>query len=362
MITMKSERNERQEESNIKARSGNMMRDEEVLVTGKTWKKYDSEEEVQRRFQEILNKIDNSLIKKGGILISEEEFNNLYTNSKINEVLSSVSFTPTIQIPTVPVDHFKRGPVHFPELNEIYNGHWSLNGKKQGYGVLRFENGCHYEGYFIDNVLSGEGLVIDQKGDYYKGMIINGKAEGLGEYIRSDGTKYVGEWKNDLMDGNGTETFENGTYTGEFADGEKNGKGALDLNDGSRYEGQFFKNNINGEGTFTWTDGRKYTGQWDNNKMHGKGVFVFSDGRRYEGDYVNDVKEGRGKYFWSEEKYYEGEFLNGKRHGDGILYNCGKIIKGKWENGKLIKDKELLRSLNTNNTNNTNTLNTIEAS
>lgn len=48
-----------------------------------------------------------------------------------------------------------------------------------------------------------------------------------------------------------THKFDNGSYTGEMADGK-----------------------FNGQGTYCWTDGGRYEGQWKNGNMHGRGIFI----------------------------------------------------------------------------------------
>ena len=46
--------------------------------------------------------------------------------------------------------------------------------------------------------------------------------------------------------------------------------------------------------------------------MNGKGKVVYEDGRTFVGTYVSDFKHGEGIYTWP----------------------CGKILEGKWINGK----------------------------
>ena len=58
-------------------------------------------------------------------------------------------------------------------------------------------------------------------------MAQNGKAEGFGTYKHNDGAKYEGYWKNDKQDGRGVEMWPDHTrYEGGFLEGKKNGRGA----------------------------------------------------------------------------------------------------------------------------------------
>lgn len=68
-----------------------------------------------------------------------------------------------------------------------------------------------------------------------------------------------------------THKFDNGSYTGEMADGK-----------------------FNGQGTYCWTDGGRYEGQWKNGNMHGRGIFYYANGSKYKGDWVNDKKQRLG--------------------------------------------------------------------
>ena len=333
-----------EEDSNLKAKSGKMISIIPDIEKRKEWVEYDTDEKVSQRISVIHEKFDLKIKQNGWELFTETQYEEFNFNEKINQVRPNIELSTTH--PREGLNNIKRGPVYFVETNDIYYGEWDfLTVKKNGYGKWKSSNKCYYEGYFVNGVMSGEGFMIDPNGNYYKGTILIGKADGYGEYIRSDGSKLSGQWKNDLMNGKGKEIFEGGNYEGDYINGEKNGYGVLEMTDGSRYEGQFRDNQINGQGTFKWKDGRSYTGSWENSKMHGRGVFIFSDGRKYDGEYINDIKEGKGRYYWNDEKYYEGEFLNGKRHGEGVIINKDKIIKGKWNNGNLIKDKEFIKTL-----------------
>jgi hypothetical protein len=54
-----------------------------------------------------------------------------------------------------------------------------------------------------------------------------------------------------------------------------------------------------------------------------------------------DCENGIGKGFTEEGKLYDGEWLYGEPHGQGRLFvSKKKIIEGRWQNGKLIEEKE----------------------
>ena len=47
---------------------------------------------------------------------------------------------------------------------------------------------------------------------------------------------------------------------GNYAHGERNGKGKYVWANGNKYEGDWTDNMINGYGKYTWSDGRVYEG------------------------------------------------------------------------------------------------------
>ena len=56
-------------------------------------------------------------------------------------------------------------------LKTIYKGNW-VNGRRDGFGVFFYSNGCRFEGYFKDNGKDGYGISVDCYGrdklDLYK--------------------------------------------------------------------------------------------------------------------------------------------------------------------------------------------------
>ena len=128
------------------------------------------------------------------------------------------------------------------ETNGTYTGE-RIDGKKQGIGTYKWNDGAVYEGEFDNDQINGSGaLTIPEKGTY-NGTFVNGKRSGQGIYTFTNGDKYEGNWENDKMSGQGTYTFADGdTYVGEFKD-----------------------NKFNGQGTYT-KGSNKYTGTWTNNE------------------------------------------------------------------------------------------------
>lgn len=223
----------------------------------------------------------------------------------------------------------------------VYKGYWSMDKKKNGYGIHINKDGSKYEGIFRNGKLEGKGRYITVKGDFFEGNFIDGYASGNGIFIHSDGSIYIGNWVRDTPWGEGQEWTADGSYYhGEFLQGKKCGVGEFKWADDSTYVGGVKNDKLNGEGLYIWSDGKKYRGFWSDNSMHGFGILEYTDGTKYEGNFENNKRSGKGKFFYNETKCYDGNWLNGKQHGKGKIIKNGKIEEGEWFEGKKIKESK----------------------
>lgn len=78
-----------------------------------------------------------------------------------------------------------------------------------------------------------------------------------------------------------------------------------------------------------------YTGEFINGVKYGKGIYKYTNGLRYEGDYVGGKKQGTGIiYNYNNSIAYEGEFDNDMPHGKGFIYSKqGEKIASNWVKG-----------------------------
>ena len=82
-----------------------------------------------------------------------------------------------------------------------------------------------------------------------------------------------------------------------------------------------------------WQKGKGlYTGDFLNGNKNGKGEFEFDSGLKYYGEYYNNIKQGWGKLLNKNGKVaYEGEFKNGLPHGKGKAPNHeGELKERSW--------------------------------
>ena len=227
----------------------------------------------------------------------------------------------------------------------FYSGYVNIDNEKHSYGVLLFNDGSKYEGYFRNNLFHGWGRLIDSDGTLYEGNFANGKINGKGIKKSLNGNLYIGDFVEGLREGKGKEETNEHVYEGEFKNDKKNGSGKLEyklLKD--TYEGEFKDNCITGIGFYTWANKDSYKGSFVNGKMHGKGLYKWPDGGEYYGDYVNNIKEGKGVFKWVNGKVFEGPFRKGRPNGIGKLRTNNREVDVEFKEGKLITNiKDVLQ-------------------
>ena len=274
---------------------------------------------------------------------------------------------------------------------KYYAGNWS-NGIKSGAGSCYNETGkLLYRGVFMDdrpvgsypstgdNAAYGFTIINYNDGTKHIGESINGRRDGYGIIVWPTGELWLGWCKDGIRDGAGLMIYNNGnlstgtwkgnTYTPIVSDMPWHDmlKQAISANprhawdNGDRYKGQ---DRANGIGATLWSDGNMYFGSYRENKRNGDGIYIAPDGQTilhcpdckyYAGNWSNDEKTdgscydangkllylgkfsndrpvdayptpGRNASFKFEFKIinyndgkYIGETLNGNRHGNGIL-------------------------------------------
>ncbi len=194
---------------------------------------------------------------------------------------------------------------------------------------------------------------------YYDGFWRNGKKEGYGLYKWDGIGKYIGTWQNDNMNGYGVYIADNNdNIIGEYKNGQLNGLGITVTGD-KWDQGIFYDGNIsthydffstgndtgctagdceNKYGKFKWSNGDTFTGFFKNGKLH-MGTYSFASGDKYSGMFNSDNQfHGMGRFFFADDAYYGGEWRNGKYDGRGYYHNSSLEQKiGEWSNGTLIK-------------------------
>lgn len=235
-------------------------------------------------------------------------------------------------------------------VNGKYTGKCEYGNCLNGKGILTWANGSKYEGELKDGMMHGTGILktkhVSMHGDEtYTGQFKNGEQNGKGTVVNFAYT-YTGDWKDGQMNGNGILTYRrgnkdegrfiNGRFIGKCISGDcKAGKGILVWasegwsEEGAKYIGEVKEGMMHGFGTYT-VDDYKYTGSFENGLRHGKGISTSDSGNKYEGYWKNDLMHGYGVYTRYGDTY-TGEFRRGKKSGKGsMVFKDGSKYAGQW--------------------------------
>ena len=101
----------------------------------------------------------------------------------------------------------------------VYTGELK-NGKMNGKGMFKYNNGGVYKGEWKNGVRH-RGIMINKDGSKYDGEFKNDKYHGQGEYVYTSGQKYIGEFKFGKSDGFGTLYKSDGTIIKGFWEKDK---------------------------------------------------------------------------------------------------------------------------------------------
>lgn len=81
----------------------------------------------------------------------------------------------------------------------IFQGEWdSKTNLRDGKGIVIWNNGTRYDGFFLKGKANSFGRIIHAEGDVYEGNWLEDKVHGFGVHQTYNGSRYEGNWKNDL--------------------------------------------------------------------------------------------------------------------------------------------------------------------
>jgi hypothetical protein len=167
-----------------------------------------------------------------------------------------------------------------PAGQAVYQGPFTLSGKKHGEGEMIWANGDTFRGNFVKNERNGHGTL----------------------WFASGG-EYVGEWVDNQMHGSGTRRFPNGdVYLGDYNQGQRHG-----------------------QGRFYYTNGDLYWGEWKRDQINGAGRYYYASGQRFEGTLAPGGKRcGLGKLQRCDKSLEIFQYVNDQRVGQGVRWNASR--------------------------------------
>lgn len=224
-----------------------------------------------------------------------------------------------------------------------YTGEFAF-GKYQGRGVLVSAQGDTYEGNFAAGYKQGKGTLTYGNGDRYIGDFVADQFQGKGRYEFAGGAAQDGEWKANRLQGTCTILFAlKMKYTGQCVAGEMSGEGDYqDPTSGMSYHGNFLAGKFHGHGRMQ-KPGYVYEGEFAGGNRSGKGKEVLENGEQYEGMFARDQREGkgvlRGVGLDGSEILYEGDFKLGAMHGVGKMRIGAASFDGEFKQGVFSKGR-----------------------
>lgn len=165
------------------------------------------------------------------------------------------------------------------------------------FGKYQLEDGFCYNGDIVNGLRHGFGSLTRDDGYSYRGIWANDKRHGEGCEMLPDGTNYDGDWYNDAKSGWGVSTYLDGTeHKGDWKGGVKDGWGRITYGAGNdRLKGRIYTgqwrmdgDDLHGKGEILYPNGDTYTGEWINEARHGKGIHKAEDGHIYISSWEND--------------------------------------------------------------------------
>jgi len=97
-----------------------------------------------------------------------------------------------------------------------------------------------------------------------------GERDGYGVMRNEDGTIYAGQWVANRREGRGTVFFAGGVFEAEWVHGDAQGEGMVHFKNGDVFRGQYAGNQKCGHGVYRWSDGAEETGQYVRGQKHGR--------------------------------------------------------------------------------------------
>jgi hypothetical protein len=201
-----------------------------------------------------------------------------------------------------------------------------------------------YQGSWYLNVRSGTGTETLANGDTYTGEFAENVRSGKGIIERFASKAVIEATFKNGKPINGVITASDHTYVGELLEERvqgvyAHGKGERTSKNGTIERGEFkFANLV--DGSITFPDGSYYEGTLNEaGDFDGSGRYRSADGSIMSGTFVNGVLNGKAEIIYLNGNRYKGEVVNGGPDGSGtFFFEDGGTTTGEW---KSIQDGEM---------------------
>lgn len=183
--------------------------------------------------------------------------------------------------------------------------------KFTGYGTCKIDNG-EYTGEIVEGVRQGYGVMKFDNYDIYDGDWDDGKMHSVGKYKFHDSAK----------------DRYSSSYEGQFNHGVREGKGKMVYVNHDVYQGGWQNDCRTGDGVCWFADGDVFHGLWKFDQMV-RGVYRKKNGEMYDGEIKNGKYDGYGKMFWPDGKWFEGLFADNDPFKGMMFTMDGKLSEFK---------------------------------
>ncbi len=200
-----------------------------------------------------------------------------------------------------------------------YEGELSADGRPDGRGIRRWENGRSLEGFWKNGSLSGTGLLRYNDNAFYEGQLNDTVRQGYGAMHYENGYLFSGTWEADRRIF-GTLTFPDGvtSITGNYMNDRMNGMQTVQLSNGYKIIANWVDNRFDGgSGIIRCPDGVEFEGDITDQggwSPKGRGVMTDARGTRYEGDWNGFSRTGIYKV-----RFKDGRVVNAEYNHDLLI-------------------------------------------
>uniref|UniRef100_A0A672QRY2 Ankyrin repeat and MYND domain containing 1 n=1 Tax=Sinocyclocheilus grahami TaxID=75366 RepID=A0A672QRY2_SINGR len=80
------------------------------------------------------------------------------------------------------------------------------------HGIQEWQDGCNYEGGFVNNLKHGTGVFTWPNGEFYKGSVFKDYRHGKSLYSWPDGSKYIGKFYLNRKEGYGIQILKDNLF------------------------------------------------------------------------------------------------------------------------------------------------------
>lgn len=116
---------------------------------------------------------------------------------------------------------------------------------------------------------TGQGAHLKSSRVYMGHRNDSGQRDGYGLLKAEDGSTYTGQWANSCREGQGTLFFDGGVFEGQWHKNDANGEGIVHFQNGDTFRGTYKNNVKSGPGTYSWADGTMEVGDYVDGRKHG---------------------------------------------------------------------------------------------